>query len=50
MSSECRRSVAQIVIAVQDPCSVVGVLVGAAADQVDPLSDVWLVGCVPAAP
>jgi hypothetical protein len=47
--SECRRSVIQIVIVVQDTCSV-GVLVGAAAGHVDPLSEVWLVRGVPAAP
>ena len=49
MSSERRGSVVQIVSPVQHSCSV-GVLVGAAADHVDPLSEVWLVGCVPAAP
>ena len=49
MSSECRRSVVQIVIAVQD--SLLGRrVVGAAADHVDPLSEVWLVRGVPAAP
>ena len=48
MSSECRRSVIQIVIAVRD--ALLGRrVVDAAADHVDPLSDAWLFRGVPAA-